>query len=42
MFRDVDGRVLVAVVLDDDPAGQLHAEFGRFFYYGPEELEPAG
>jgi hypothetical protein len=42
VFRDVDGRVLVAVVLDDDPAGQLHAEFGRFFYYGPEELEPAG
>jgi len=42
VYRDVEGRVLVAVVLDDDPAGALHAEFGRFFYYGPEELELAG
>jgi hypothetical protein len=42
VYRDVDGHVLVAVVLDDDPAGALHAEFGRFFYYAPEELEPAG
>jgi hypothetical protein len=41
VYRDVDERVLVAVVLDDDPAGALHAEYGRFFYYGPEELEPA-
>ena len=41
VYRDLEGLVLVAVVLDDDPAGALHAEFGRFFYYGPEELEPA-
>lgn len=40
VYTDVDGRVLVAIVLDDDPAGALHAEVGRFFYYGPEELEP--
>ena len=41
VYRDLEGLVLVAVVLDDDPAGELHAEFGRFFYYGPDELEPA-
>jgi hypothetical protein len=42
VYRDVDDRVLVAVVLVDDPAGALHAEMRRYFYYGPEELEPAG
>src|SRR5262245_7020193 len=41
VYRDLEGRVLVAVVFDDDPAGALHGRFGRFFYYGPEELEPA-
>jgi len=41
IFHDVDGRTHVAVVVDDDPAGDLHAEFGRFLYYGPEEIEPA-
>lgn len=40
VYRDVDGRAFVALVLDDDAAGDLHAEFGRFFYYGPEEIEP--
>lgn len=40
VYHDLDGRVLVAVVLDDDASGALHAELGRFFYYGPEELEP--
>jgi hypothetical protein len=41
IFHDVDGRTHVAIVVDDDPAGDLHAEFGRFLYYGPEEIEPA-
>jgi hypothetical protein len=40
VYRDLEGLVLVAIVLDDDPAGALHADFGRFMYYGPEELEP--
>jgi hypothetical protein len=30
----------VAVVLADDPCGDLLAGYGRFLYYGPEELEP--
>jgi hypothetical protein len=40
VYRDLDDRVHVAVVLDDDPAGDLHASYGRFMYYGPEELVP--
>jgi len=40
VYRDLEDRVHVAVVLDDDPAGDLHASYGRFMYYGPEELVP--
>jgi hypothetical protein len=40
VYRDLEGRPYLAVVLDDDPAGDLHAEFGRFLYYGSEEVEP--
>ena len=34
-----DGRTLVAVTVDADPAADLHDAFGRFFYFGPDELE---
>jgi hypothetical protein len=37
---DVDGDVHVGVVLDDDPASELHEWYGRYLYFGPEELEP--
>ena len=40
IYRDLEDRVHVAVVLADDPAGELHASYGRFMYYGPEELIP--
>jgi hypothetical protein len=40
VYRDLEGRGYVSVVLDDDPAGELHAELGRFFYYGIDEIEP--
>lgn len=42
VHQDVDGRVHVAVVLRDDPAGDLHQWYGRYFYFGPEEIEPVG
>jgi hypothetical protein len=42
VYRDLEGRPFLAVVLDDDPGGDLHAEFGRFLYYGSEEVEPVG
>jgi len=40
VYRDLEGVTHVAVVLDDDPSGDLHAWYGRYLYYGPEELEP--
>jgi hypothetical protein len=30
------------VVLVDDPAADLHEWYGRYLYFGPEELEPLG
>jgi hypothetical protein len=40
IYRDLEGVTHVAVVLADDPAGELLAGYGRYLYYGPEELEP--
>jgi hypothetical protein len=40
VLSDVDGEVHVALVLVDDPAAELHEEAGRYFYFGPDELEP--
>jgi hypothetical protein len=40
VYRDVDGGTHVAVVLEDDPASDLYGATGRFYYFGPEELEP--
>ena len=40
VLHDVDDGVHVAVTLDDDPANDLHAWYGRYHYFAPEELEP--
>jgi hypothetical protein len=40
VLGDVDGGWHVAVVLVDDPAADLHEWYGRYLYFGPEELEP--
>ena len=40
VVSDVDGATHVAVVLVDDPAADLHDWYGRYYYFGPEELEP--
>jgi hypothetical protein len=40
VYRDLEGVTHVAVVLADDPSGDLHAWYGRYLYYGPDELEP--
>jgi hypothetical protein len=37
---DVDGETHVAVLLEDDPARDLHDWHGRYYYFGPEEIEP--
>jgi len=41
VYSDVDGNTHVAVVLADDPAAELHEWYGRYLYFGPEEIEPA-
>ena len=40
VFFDVDGEQHVAVMLDDDPAAELHQGHGRFLYFHPDEVEP--
>ncbi len=42
VLPDVDGRVHLAVTLEDDPAADLYRETGRFLYFGPDEVEPLG
>jgi hypothetical protein len=39
VFHDVDDSVHVAVVLDDDPAADLHQWQGRYLYFHPDEIE---
>lgn len=38
--RDVDGETHIAVLLENDPAADLHDWHGRYYYFGPEEVEP--
>ena len=40
MLFDVDGGTHVAVVLEDDPAADLHDWYGRYSYFAPDEIEP--
>jgi hypothetical protein len=39
VFESVDEEVFVAITVDDDPATDLHREYGRFFYFAPDELQ---
>lgn len=41
VVSDVDGRTHVAVALADDPDADLHEWYGRFYYFAPDEIEPA-
>ncbi len=40
VHEDVDGNQHVAVVVDDDPAADLHDWYGRYLYFSPDEVEP--
>ena len=40
VYFDVDGNTHVAVMLEDDPGSDLYSATGRFYYFGPEEIEP--
>lgn len=38
--QDIDGRDVLAVTIDQDPAAELHRWYGRFHYYYADEVEP--
>jgi hypothetical protein len=40
VHEDVEGNKHVAVVIDDDPAADLHDWYGRYLYFSPDEVEP--
>ena len=40
MHEDVEGNKHVGVVVDDDPAAELHDWYGRYLYFSPDEVEP--
>lgn len=40
VHEDVDGEHHVGVVLEDDPAADLHDWYGRYLYFAPDEVEP--
>ncbi len=40
VYFDVDGNTHVAVMLEDDPAQDIYDVTGRYYYFGPEEIEP--
>jgi hypothetical protein len=40
VHEDVDGEQHVGVVIDDDPAADLHDWYGRYLYFAPDEVEP--
>jgi hypothetical protein len=40
VHEDVEGNKHVAVVVDDDPAAELHEWYGRYLYFSPDEIEP--
>ncbi|MBS4727030.1 hypothetical protein MSM1_01140 [Mycobacterium sp. SM1] len=40
VHEDVDGGCHVGVVLDEDPAADLHDWYGRYLYFSPDEVEP--
>lgn len=40
VHEDVEGNTHVAVVVDDDPAAELHDWYGRYLYFSPDEVEP--
>jgi hypothetical protein len=40
VHEDVEGNKHVGVVVEDDPAADLHDWYGRYLYFSPEEVEP--
>ena len=40
VHEDVEGNKHVGVVVEDDPAADLHDWYGRYLYFSPDEIEP--
>jgi hypothetical protein len=40
VHEDVDGGHHIGVVLEEDPAADLHDWYGRYLYFSPDEVEP--
>lgn len=40
VHEDVEGNKHVGVVVEDDPAADLHEWYGRYLYFSPDEIEP--
>jgi hypothetical protein len=40
VHEDVEGNRHVGVVVEDDPAADLHDWYGRYLYFAPDEVEP--
>ncbi len=40
VHETVDGDQHVGVVVEDDPAADLHEWYGRYLYFAPDEVEP--
>ncbi len=40
VHEDVEGNKHVGVVVEDDPAADLHDWYGRYLYFSPDEVEP--
>lgn len=40
VHETVDGDQQIGVVLEDDPAADMHDWYGRYLYFAPDEVEP--
>jgi hypothetical protein len=40
IYVDYDGRVHLAVTVDDDPGQELMRETGRYLFFFADEVEP--
>jgi hypothetical protein len=42
VHEDVDGERHVGVIVEDEPDSEMPDEYGRYLYFGPDEIEPLG
>lgn len=40
VHEDVEGNQHIGVVVEDDPAADLHDWYGRYLYFAPDEVQP--